>query len=329
MSPSFRRLCYALALAACLALPERSRAGVAYLALGDSVTFGIDPSTPASLVPSFADQGFVRPFANALAGGNGGVRPEVINLGISGELSTSFFTGVAPPGWPFRAQSLNLNYPPATTAQNDRMIASINAAHAAGNTVGFVTFLIGANDIFYLTGTPAFQNAPPADQLAMILATIGTVQSNYVTALSELRALAPEATILLPGYYNPFPASTPEHDFFDLIGGISNSLVQADAAAFGAKYVDLRPLFAGRELELTNIGVGDVHPNQAGYAVIAGALAAAVPEPASLVTLSLGALGLLGYGCRRGRRSPSRAAGPGPVDSCAQLNAILETVNNS
>src|SRR5262249_52384613 len=150
--------------------------GVTYLALGDSVTFGIDPSTPASLVPSYADQGFVRPFANALAGANGGVRPAVLNLGISGELSTSFFTGVSPPGWP-TARALNLNYPAAPTAQNALMINSITAIHAAGTSVGFVTFLIGANDLFYLTGPPAFQNATPADQAAMIGATIGVVQS--------------------------------------------------------------------------------------------------------------------------------------------------------
>ncbi len=308
MSPSFRRLCFTLALAACLGLPNRARAGVTYLALGDSSTFGIDPSTPSSLVPSFADQGFVRPFADGLAGVNGGVRPSVLNLGISGELSTSFFTATPPPGWPFRAQALNLNYPAAPTAQNGLMISSINAIHAAGNTVGYVTFMIGANDIFYLIDTPEFQNATPAEQLAMIAATIATAQSNYLTVLTELTALAPEAKILLPVYYNPFPSFAPEHAFYESILSAFNPVVAADAAAFGATYIDLRPLFAGRELELTNIGIGDTHANQAGYAVIAGALIQAVPEPGSLVTLGAGVVGLLGYGYRR-RAGKRRAAG--------------------
>jgi lysophospholipase L1-like esterase len=300
MSPSFRHLCLALALAACLGLPGRSRAGVTYLALGDSVTFGIDPSTPSSLVPSFGDQGFVRPFADGLAVNNGGVRPSVLNLGISGELSTSFFTGVSPPGWS-TAQALNLNYPAAPTAQNDKMIASINAIHGAGDSVGFATFLIGANDLFYLFGTSDFQNATPDEQAAMIAATIGTVQSNYLMLLTELATLAPEATILLPGYWNPFPADAPEHDFYEALLGIFNPIIQADAAAFGAKFVDLHPLFEGRELELTNLGIGDTHPNQAGYAVIAGALIQAVPEPGSLVMLSAGVPGLVGYWYRRRR----------------------------
>ena len=85
------------------------QAGAVYLALGDSLTFGLDPSTPASLVPSYADQGFVRPFADSLAGLNGGVRPTVLNLGVSNELSTSFFTGQGPPGYVTFPQD-NLNW---------------------------------------------------------------------------------------------------------------------------------------------------------------------------------------------------------------------------
>src|SRR3982750_3537554 len=91
---SFAAIVFAVAFLACGQL----RAGVVYLALGDSLTFGLDPSTPASLVPSFADQGFVRPFADFLASKNGGVRPGVLNLGVSNEFSTSFLTGQAPPG---------------------------------------------------------------------------------------------------------------------------------------------------------------------------------------------------------------------------------------
>jgi lysophospholipase L1-like esterase len=290
---SMRSLCVAVILASGLGMSRECRAGTVYLALGDSVTFGIDPSTPASLTPSFADQGFVRPFADSLASRNGGIRPGVLNLGISGELSTSFFTGIIPPGWT-TVPELNLNYSSSlSTPQNALMISSIKAIHAAGNSVGYASFLIGSNDIFYLVGTPAFQNASAADQQAMIAATFGTIQSNYLTVLGELKMLAPEATILLPGYYNPFPSFAPEHAFYDSLLAVFNPLVKADAAAFGAKFVDLAPLFAGRELELTNIGSGDVHPDQAGYAVIAGALAQAVPEPSSLSMLAVGLVGLL------------------------------------
>ena len=65
--------------------------------------------------------------------------------------------------------------------------------------------------------------------------------------------------------------------------------------------VDLETPFVGQELALTSIGVGDVHPNQAGFAVIARQFAAAaVPEPSSLVLVAAGLGGVVMI--RRGRR---------------------------
>jgi lysophospholipase L1-like esterase len=296
-----RSACAPLILVLCLIAPGRSRADLVYVALGDSLTFGTDPSTPSAQLPSFGDQGFVRPFADFLASQNGGVRPGVINLAIPGEQSTSFFSAVTNPPAPGRAWQLNLNYPDATTTQDSLLRASIGAVHAAGNRVGYASFLIGSNDIFALVGSPAFQNATPAEQQAMIAAAFGTIQQNYVTALSELTTLAPEARVILPIYYNPFPASSPEHAFYDAVLSLFRQLVRGDAAAFGATAVDLYPLFAGRELELTNIGTGDVHPNQAGYALIAGALAQAVPEPSSCLLVAVGSGLGVGLAARRRR----------------------------
>ncbi|WZP00965.1 SGNH/GDSL hydrolase family protein [Isosphaeraceae bacterium EP7] len=276
--------------------PAESRADLVYLAIGDSITFGLDTSNSSTLVPSNADQGFVKPFADFLASQNGGVRPEVLNLGVSGELSTSFFSGVAPAGWTKRDPGLNQNYPDATTPQNSLLIQSITAIHAAGNTIGTVSFLIGGNDIFALSERLDFLTATPAEQQAMVIATLNTIQNNYLTVLTELKTLAPEARLLLPGYYNPFPSFSAESAFFAPILAGFNQYIQADAAYFGATYIDLATPFIGHELAWTNIASGDIHPNAAGYAAINAAfVGAVVPEPASLVSMGAGLLGLLGY----------------------------------
>lgn len=273
-----------------------------YLALGDSVTFGFNPSDPTTYVPSYGDQGFVKPFADALSGQFGGVRPDVVNLGIVGELSTSFFTAVSPPGWTQRIPALNLNYPNDTTAQNDVMLADIAGIHAAGSTVDYVSLNFGNNDFFYLVSTPAFQSASDADKAAMIGATLLEIGNNYGAVLTELAILAPEAKVLLPGYYNPVPVGDPRHDLDGLAAYYGNLVIQGVADLFGAKYVDLATPFAGNEALYTNyLALNDAHPNALGYSVIGEQMIAAVPEPSSAVLAGLG-LGIC-FAWRRTRRS--------------------------
>ena len=296
-------------LAVGIALPaHHCRAEVVYLALGDSLTFGVNAAVgenPATQ-PSNGDQGFIAKLADRLTPYNGGIRPKIDNLAVYAETSGSLVTGTPPLGWTKRNAAINSAFTSPSDTQFGLMQSHIAAIHAAGDTVGYASFMIGVNDIFYVTATPAFLNGTPAEQQQLLGSTIANVQTNYLTVLATLKSLAPEARIVLPTYYNAYPAGyEPQHSLYNSILAGYRAYVQADAQAFGATMVDLDPLFTGNELTLTNIGSGDIHPTSAGYAVISEALfAAIVPEidPASFgsaLALLLGSLGLIE---RRSRR---------------------------
>ncbi len=301
--------CVIAILAVGIALPaHHCWAEVVYLALGDSLTFGVNAAVgenPATQ-PSTGDQGFVAKLADRLTPYNGGIRPKVDNLAVYAETSGSLVTGTPPLGWTKRNAAINSAYTSPSDTQFGLMQSHIAAIHAAGDTVGYASFMIGVNDIFYVTATPAFLNGTPTEQQQLLGSTIANVQTNYLTVLATLKSLAPEARIVLPTYYNAYPAGyEPQHSLYNSILAGYRAYVQADAQAFGATMVDLNPLFTGNELTLTNIGSGDIHPTSAGYAVISEALfAAIVPEidPASFgsaLALLLGSLGLVE---RRSRR---------------------------
>lgn len=271
-----------------------------YLSLGDSLAFGY--TNPANLAPSFGDQGYVRPYADFLASRDGGVRPHVVNLAIPSESTDSYFSGGQ------LGTLLNRNYSNATTSQHTQLLATLAAEQAAGRTISDVTVSLGANDLFAVAASPSFLALPPDQQQARILQTLGTFQGRYASLLADVRFHLPQANLALVGLYNPFPA-LPGNPLAAVAGpaiGALNLAIAGQAAAFGGRYVDTFSRFVGHESEFTYInevdlsGAPNVHPNAAGYAVIAGQLQA-VPEPASLMVLGAGLVGLIGAGRRRRR----------------------------
>ncbi len=287
-----------------IAQPLRAAPIESYLALGDSLAFG---QTTPPLQPSFGDQGYVKPYADWLATQHGGVRPNVVNLAISGETSTSFFDGVTPPGGVRRVDA-NLNYPTPPVSQDSLMLSKIASEKLAGHLISHVSFALGSNDFLNLATSPAFATATPTQQAQMVGQTFATLQANYTHLLTQLRGALPSAMILLLDYYNPYAVDpkSPLAQMFSEIALAHEQLVQAEAAAFHARVVDIYQPFAGHEAQYTYILSGNIHPNATGYGVIAEQMirASQAPEPGSLTLLGVAAASIGGW-CWRRRRVKS------------------------
>ena len=212
----------ALLILLCCGIAQDVRAGgtETYLSLGDSIGFGDtvfmnNPALGAYSDPSNGDRGFVAMYANFLAS-RYGYRPNVINLAVPGDTSSSFTTGVGrvPPGPGFTDASLaelNTHYTGTTPPTQASLLASTIASEAAaGHVIGNVSISLGSNDLFFLALTSK-------NPLADLPATLATFASNYASLLTTLRASLPNANIDLIGSYNPFTA-TPNSPFAPLAG---------------------------------------------------------------------------------------------------------------
>jgi lysophospholipase L1-like esterase len=299
-----------------------------YLALGDSIAFG-----ETNVIPiSFGDQGYVKPFADFLATRNGGVRPNVVNLAFPGETSTSFFTGVSPPGdAPHTVQdSFNLNYQanPAQT-QNGLMLSTFAAEAGAGRIITHVSFSLGTNDLIAFEKLHLdFFTLTSTQQHALITSFFTTLATNYIATLTEIRAAEPHAQLLLLNTFNAAAIFGPT-DPFNIVNQIfdtgQTALIDSLIAPFDATLVDINKVFQGHETEFTSILSGDSHPNDAGYLAIADQMiAASIPEPDSSFNLVIAMLGAATWRARLRKRSWWNS-GPRPM---ADRAPATETPSN-
>jgi lysophospholipase L1-like esterase len=324
-----------LASAIGLGLAHTAVATTVLLALGDSITRGeTDLNYNARI--SYGDDGYVADFADYLATKNG-TRPKVINLAIDGETAASFMDASNPRTPPVVGRTnvplakQNLNYAANPRVPQQSLFDSTVAAQkSAGNSIDYTTITLGFN------GLAALASEPPEQALADVGPELASYKSAYDAVLGHVREQLPDTNLYLLNYYNPFAiagADNPAKPIFAKGGMQLNNIIKGLAAKYDAYYVDNATPFMGHIADYTYIAeypagatapgdtpfgdgiepVGDVHPNAAGYQVIAQQIESAqkvvaVPEPSSLGLLGLG-LGLMLMIWTRAKRTSGRPRG--------------------
>jgi lysophospholipase L1-like esterase len=241
-----------------------------YLALGDSLAFGVGATRPAEI-------GYVGRLFRALSEADSPLHATaLVNLAVGGETSTSMIHG-------------------------GQLAAATNKIAAAEPPVVLVTLDIGGNDLLRLLGTEACAAEPLGpDCLQRLALTLDDFEANFRQVIGELTQMldahAPDATLAVMTYFNPFSGTDASHaaagqlallgsdqrldcDAVDPQARGMNDIIACVGEELGAISVDVEPAFVGLGLELTHIASDDIHANDDGYEVIADAFLRALRSP--------------------------------------------------
>jgi lysophospholipase L1-like esterase len=231
-----------------------------YLALGDSLAFGVGADSPEG-------DGYVGLAAQALREGEtfsrGGL--DVLNLSQPGAETPDL---VAPGGQLEQAVDLIEN-----RAQDGIL----------GNEVAIISISAGANDLLALaeSGSPCIENAGSESCRLGLTATLTNVQNNLTEVLRQLRDAVVEsetaliADIFVIDLYNPYSGSGSDFEIIASVGVQQlNGVIGVSVRANEVHLVRVFDLFQGRANQW--ISQDEIHPNNDGYRVIAEALLAAI-----------------------------------------------------
>ncbi len=196
-------LCLAVAAAVAFATPaDAGFPGTYYLALGDSLSVGVQPRVGAISGGGHATRaGYPDQLAAAISRRDH--RVQLTSLGCSGATSTELLYGG------------RCSYP-GVDSQLDAALWAISQRHAP---TSLITVDIGINDIMHCMYGPQVDHRCVRHGLAQ-------VRHNLPIILSRLRAAAPDARIAAMTFYDPQLARYPERS--------ARSAIRQSVAAFDA-----------------------------------------------------------------------------------------------
>lgn len=226
--------------------------GAAYLALGDSITFGVG-------VPRPQQNGYVARVADALTAADATPRIGSTRVfAVPGETASGFL--------------------------DRRLDDVVRAIEELGPRVELVTIGLGANEILRARRDPACNADRASEACRAVVASATEVAASSLDAVvagvqAALAEAGSDASVLLLAYYNPDLDPLAAASVVGSDGSVGcdpleegpglNDRIACIAETRSVVLVDLYEAFLGREDELTRFRSGDVHPNAEGYAIIA------------------------------------------------------------
>lgn len=226
-----------------------------YLALGDSIAYGFQPTKADTAPPSAFHTGYVDVFAAKLRSLASGIR--VVNYGCPGESAVTFVNGGC--DWLRHGGKLH------NTFHGAQLDAAVAFLKAHPGQVSPITITLWGNDV-----------VPLSQQGKKAPAVIAAFASRFGTILKRLRAAAPASEIIVTGAWNPEADKTPQADA--VYRSLDAAIGQAGGAS-RARVAKIFPAFKGKarlcRLTFYCTKGGDPHPTDAGYRAMATAFFAA------------------------------------------------------
>lgn len=247
----------------------KATASVNYLALGDSLAFGIDPNGKPG-------KGYADFLAEKLAAGEA---LQTSNKGFSYPGYTS--------GNVLEDLKNDVTKPILGTGFTDKE-ASIRQAVKDAD---LITLTAGANDVLPFFKIDKTTGAADVD-LAKVQAAITQAGGNIQQTLKQIYELNPDAQVYVMGYYNPFPYADAklQPQLTQLLKGLNGAL-QAGMTGTPAIFVKTDEIIAA-DFKNNLPNPENIHLSQAGYQVVADAFYQSIlantpeapPEPTAMFT---------------------------------------------